>query len=165
MSNFGVITRIQLQSDSRENILVDVNLGPHTEREGIPFRTPGSNVWFIPSVGEGVEVSEYAHEQYIAHSPVSPESKLPTDAEEGDIVINKDNGTTIVVSDDGDITIDAAGDINLNAENLFYDGDRLATENHTHDYDDSTIEDTSDGSGTESTTTKTTGSPDEGSLT
>lgn len=165
MSELGAITRIQLRPDSRDDILVDVNVGPHTEYEEIPFRTPADDVWFVPSVGEGVEVSEYGRGQYIAHSPVSPESELPAEAEEGDIVISKDSGTTIIIADDGSITINASGDIDLNADNLFYDGDRLATENHTHDYDDSTINDTDDGSGTESTTTKTTDSPDGSGLT
>lgn len=165
MSESGAITRIQLHPDGGDEILVDVNVGPHTEYESIPFRSPGNDVWFIPSVGEGVEVSEYGRGQFIAHSPVSTDTELPSNAEEGDIVINKDSGTTVIVSENGDITINAGGDINLNGNNLFYGGERLATENHTHDYDDSTINDTDDGTGTESTTTKTTGEVNSGDLT
>lgn len=132
MNKVGVITRVQLRPTSRNDVLVDVNVGPNTEHENIPFRTPGNGVWFVPSVGEGVELSEYGRGRWIAHSPIGDNPGLPASAEEGDIVINKGSGTTIIVSDDGGVTIEAAGDINLDADNLFFDGSRLATENHTH---------------------------------
>lgn len=79
--------------------------------------------------------------------------------ENTEIRLSKDSGTyKLDVSSGADINIHADGDVNLSAGGSFYiDGQDFWT--HTHDYGDSTIADTGDGSGTESTETKTSQPP------
>lgn len=71
-----------------------------------------------------------------------------------ELSIRVDSGTRI------DLTKNQQGDYDLDiaaSGNVFIDG--IDFDEHTHSYGDSTISDTSDGSGSESTTTKTTDPP------
>lgn len=97
-------------------------------------------------------------------------SLLPNDVNGSERVMKFDDGTEISVTEDGtgghDVTISASGNVSLDATGDVTIGDSansvaLAVQNHTHDYDDSTINDTGDGSGSESSTTKTTTQPKE----
>lgn len=136
MSELGTITRVQ--TNERGNpILVDVNLSYTREKEEIIYRSPARGVWFVPQVGDTVEVTKIGAGQYVAHSPIqSPPFPLPDDASAGDVIVKTDANTTLRVDNDGAITIETGGDINFSASNIYIDGKRLATEDHVHDYDD-----------------------------
>lgn len=73
---------------------------------------------------------------------------------DGDVDVGADGDITIQVN--GDAQIDADGQLMLGTEG---GATPVARADHTHEYDDSTIQDTDDGSGTESTSTKSTTKP------
>jgi hypothetical protein len=79
--------------------------------------------------------------------------------DKSEIRLSKTNGTyQLDISAGADINLSAEGDVNISATgNVFIDG--IDFDQHTHDYEDSTIEDTSDGSGSETTSTKTSDVP------
>lgn len=142
MSEIGKITRVQLNSDDA-NILVDVSFSPTREQENIPFRSPLSGVWFVPEVGDVVEVTKLKADQYIAHSPIqSPAFSLPQNVNQGDIVIKLNENTVLKFNrqSDGtyDIHLECDGDMRIDAANIFVGEDgnteRVATESHAHDY-------------------------------
>ncbi len=86
------------------------------------------------------------------------------DAGDYDMTVSASGKTTIKAT--GDVEITSEGNALLNATGDVTIGDaanavKLAVQNHTHDYDDSTINDTEDGSGSSSTSTKTTSPPKE----
>lgn len=133
MSEVGKITRVQVNSDT-STVLVDVSFSPGREDEDIPFRSPMAGMWLIPEVGDTVEVSRISKSQSIAHSPMqTPGFGLPDGAGEGDLVIklNANSYLQFMKNGDGsyDLEIDADGDIFLGS-----DGERVATESHTHGY-------------------------------
>jgi hypothetical protein len=69
----------------------------------------------------------------------------------------RDGGYVLNLNLGGDITINSGGDINLNPDgDVLVNGKEVSVEDHTHDYEDTTVSDTDDGTGTSSTTTKTT---------
>lgn len=94
---------------------------------------------------------------------------LPDSLSDSERSMKFDDGTEISVrGSDGNynVSITGSGDVTINATGNVTIGDaanavKLAVQNHTHDYDDSTIADTGDGTGTSSTTTKTTTKPKE----
>lgn len=97
------------------------------------------------------------------------ETALGAEMSDNERVIYADDSTEIRLTKSGgsyklDITaganlnINASGDVNISATgNVFIDGIDFAT--HTHDFADTTIADTSDGSGTATDTTDTTEPP------
>lgn len=76
-----------------------------------------------------------------------------------EIRLSKSNGSyQLDISTGADLNINAAGDVNITAGgNVLIDG--IDFDAHTHDYADTTISDTSDGTGTATDTTETTQPP------
>lgn len=131
MTEVGRITRVQLNQDDTD-IQVDVSFSPGREKENIKFRSPQSGVWFIPSVGDVVEVTEFGGDEYIAHSPMqTPGFGLPDGVRQGDIIIKLSEQTELTFRANADGTHDV--DLNFDGD-LLVNGERLATESHTHGY-------------------------------
>lgn len=147
-----------------------------------PFRASGAytNVEFLPansgfmaSPEQGMTVNMDVGRdgrRYIVGLR-SHQNAYPDSLKEGEIVLQIDDGTKIQITRNDDsnhqvaieasdgVDIAASGDVNLEAGgDILIDGINFTQ--HTHDYDDSTISDTGDGSGSESTTQKTTGPPE-----
>lgn len=132
MSELGTVTRVQLNPDQRE-VSVDVNLSYDKERENIPFRTPAPGVWFVPRINDTVEVTETGAGRYIAHSPIQAAPfPFPDNVSQGDIIMKSGPDTTIRMDRAGDVTIEGDGDINLNGDNVYVNGEHVSTESHTH---------------------------------
>lgn len=147
MSVVGKVTRVQI-GEGKSSLRVDVNVSPTVEYENLIFRSPATGMWFIPEVGDVVEVTTVGDNRKIAHSPMqSPGFRIPDDAQEGDIIIMPASDVTIRANKNGNIKIETSGDIDMDAENLYFDGDRLATENHihTHNGDETSPASTDDG--------------------
>lgn len=120
----------------------------------VPVMKPHSGFIQVPKQGETVAMHKLNDGTRFIGSVVSRESARPNDMSEGELQIQLDEETRLAFSErsDGnyDVEIGSSGDVTING---------VSFADHTHDYDDSTISDTGDGSGTESTATKETTTP------
>lgn len=124
------------------------------ESENVPILTSFSGELVVPKLGQKVVVGEIESGiEYI-------EGVLTTDGEdlpqlsEGEITFRFDGDTEITASkNDGvyNIDISAGGSVTING---------IPFSDHTHAFEDSTIEDTDTGGSSESTTTKQTEKPE-----
>lgn len=154
-----------------------------------PFRNSGiyrrieylpSNIGLteVPQQGNTVNMLEdTAGTRYIA-SLRSAGNFNPDSLKEGEVALQIDKQTkvliervgdgehnvtleasgTVNIKSSGDLSVESSGDVNLQADgDIYIEGIKFSDHSHTHD--DSTISDTSDGSGSETTTEKTTGPP------
>lgn len=161
MTQVGKITRVQVNPNGGNEILVDARISPNIEHENIRYRSPSRSVWVVPEVGDIVEVTNINGSQLVAHSARHrSDQSLPADLSEGDIAIKIADGIRFrfAKQDDGtyNVDLDCDGDLQFVADNIFVgeDGTRkaVATEDHTHtfDYDgggdnSSTLSGTTDG--------------------
>lgn len=170
-SYLGRVSSVFVDEEVRE-IKVSVSIGPFKEEREIPFQTPVKGMWTVPEEGDIVEVYRVEREPYARYPHTSPEFTIPADLGEGDFCFklneatelrfsHQDDGTVNVdVTVDGDLTVSTVdGDVNVDSVkgNVFING--IDFDEHVHDYDDKTISDTEDGSGTSSDTTRTTTGP------
>jgi hypothetical protein len=124
-----------------------------------PILSDFSGVLAVPQVGQRVVVSkDETGFEYVSGVLSGPDDPAPA-LGEGEFVLQFDPKTRITTTkrDDGgyDLSIEASGDVNVSADGnvlVGENGEPVAKQNHTHDYDDD------DGS---STTTKTTSTPNE----
>jgi hypothetical protein len=132
----------------------------------------------VPSQGDRVAMKKLKDgSRFISHV-LSRERFTPDSMNEGELAIKLDEKTVLSFDKqaDGthDVTIGSSGDMALksggkltmkSAGNLEMTSEKsvlingINFEEHTHDYDDTTISDTGNGSGTASDTTETTTSP------
>lgn len=152
------ICRVEAVHSTDQGILVDAQ---HLSRPAIVYRnTPilanFSGLIAVPTVGQKVVVSKDSTDfAYVEGVLTGPNNPAP-DLVENEFALQFDPSTKISAEKDGsggyDLTIEASGDVYL-GEN----GEPVARQDHTHEYDDTG--DTSDG--TAGTTTKNTDPPNE----
>jgi phage baseplate assembly protein gpV len=149
----------------------------NNEYQNVPVLKTHSGFVQVPEQGMTVAMDKLRDgTRFITHV-ISKENDTPSNVQEGDIILQLDSDTVIEVSKAGgnyDVTIGASGKLDLTAtgtlslkagKKLTIDSDTaveiqgIPFADHTHPHDDSTINDTSDGSGSKSTTSKDTGKP------
>lgn len=148
----GAVSAVRVHEDEKR-VHVDVILTPQRSVTAM-FQTPYKGVWIVPEEGDAVEVTE-VDGQHLAQPVQNPaDYAMPSGMQQGDIAFKVDAGTYVLMqkqgSGDYNIEIEASGDVII---------DGIDFDTHTHNFEDSTINDTSDGTGTESTETKTTTGP------
>jgi len=166
MSTLATITSVEVTDN--DEIFVTISETPRRESRELRYRNPGAGVWVVPSEGDVVEVTELADGSKVAHAPRNiPGFGAPNGLSEGDIAIRLNEDTLLYFNgqSDGtyDVTMKCDGDLTLEGAEVFVtEGgttEKIATESHVHEHDDSTINDTGDGSGSKSTSTKQTTAP------
>jgi hypothetical protein len=141
MTQVGKITKVIINEDDNE-VRVNVSLSPTQHPDKIPYRMPSKDVWFVPEVGDVVEVADVGKYGKVAFAPKSPPtSGLPENLSEGDVAFRLNDETVLHFSESNgqyDISIKCDGDLQLDAANILIgeDGARVpvAPANHTHDY-------------------------------
>lgn len=157
----GTIQKVYVH---KGHVLVDVI----ADRTQSPYRKkkvvmPMSGYFRVPQPGWKVTLDKPENGgDWIVTHVLSTDEGLPDEAEPRDVVIQFDENSTLKVQkqDNGtyNLSLDMTGEVTINAQgDVKVDG--IDFDAHVHEHDDSTINDTSDGSGTESTTTKSTGPP------
>jgi len=141
-----------------------------TEYKNIPVMKPFSGQTRMPKPGQKVVMGKFDDGARVVLGFLTREDSYPGEMKPGEITIQLDDSTKVEMVEtstgDYDLKLSASGDVSVSADkNVSITGasnvkiDGIDFDQHTHDYDDSTIEDTGDGSGSESTTTKTTDPP------
>lgn len=127
----------------------------NNEYKDVPVLKPHSGFIQIPEQGERVAIHKLDDDTKFITGVLSRDSGFPDDVTEGDLAIQLDSETRVKFekksSGDYELHINASG-------NVFIDG--IDFDKHVHDFEDSTINDTGDGSGTESVTVKETKKPE-----
>lgn len=138
----------------------EVFLTVQPPRPGVSYRDipmlqlfPGAMI--VPEEDAVVAVHKMPDGKRVATLAISvPEELTMPDLEPGDMVFKFSDGTQIQVAKDGsgtyNVNIDADGSVFING---------IDFEQHTHDYEDATINDTSEGTGSPSDSTRTTEPP------
>lgn len=140
MAKLGQIQDVTVDKDENE-VRVDVVVSPSEFRENIRYETPGVGVWIVPNSGDIVEVKDLGPNRAVAFSPKNnPVYDMPAGLSEGDVAIKLNENTTLHFNESGgsyDITLECDGDLNIDAANIFIgeNGSKVATADHTHDYD------------------------------
>lgn len=142
--------------------------GIYSEVEYLPAN---SDLFSVPEQGMYVNLEKDNDNEPFITSIRSNQQEYPDSLKEGELVVQLDSNTKLLVEKKSDsnhkitieasdsVDIEANGDINLKAGgNIYINGTNFSQ--HSHPYQDSTISDTGDGSGSESSTKKTTGSPE-----
>lgn len=155
---------------SNGRVVVDVSFDrPGATKSNVPFFQPFAGGFITPREQDQVQVYQLNDDSYVAMFPLSGTETVPADMGEGELAFLFDSSTKIRVKRAGDGTFDvsvsASGDTNIHAEgnvnvtggNVFIDG--IDFDQHTHTYSDDTISDTGDGSGSLSSSSKTTDPP------
>ena len=149
MTDLGIITSV-VPKPAEKMVYVNVVTGPNREPREVPFVSPKVGWWVVPKAGQAVEVVK-VDGQWAARFPQSrPTFSMPSDLSEGDLSIkfnedtevrvrkNGDDTYSIEVSADGDISVDATGDVTVNGESITLGNEggaeSLAVQSHTHPY-------------------------------
>jgi hypothetical protein len=136
----GKVTGVDIESTGEQHVRVDVSMGPGNNLNGIVFSQPIRSAWFVPEVGDIVEVYELHTGQRAARLPQTATNyAIPDGLSEGDVAFKVNANTRVHIKQSGDIEIEAGGDLHARADGDIYIGDesnskRVATEDHTHDY-------------------------------
>lgn len=160
------VCRIEAVHVSDHGVLVDAQ---HLTRPSVAYRnTPlladFSGIMAVPQVGQKVVVAKDSTGfEYVEGVLTGPDDPAPS-LKENEFVLQFDPSTKVTATkrDDGgyDLSIEASGDVSVDAGGnilLGQNGEKVAKQSHSHDYDD-----TGDtGDGTAGTTTKTTTTPNE----
>lgn len=128
---------------------------PGVEYRNIPLLRLFPGAMVTPSEGDIVAVHKLPDGSKVATMASSlPEGVTMPNLGEGEMCFRFSDGTQIKISKDGsgtyNVNIDADGSVFING---------IDFDQHTHDYQDGTINDTSDGTGTQTDTARTTGPP------
>jgi hypothetical protein len=140
MISRGVITSVFVEE---ETLRVTVAQTPGGEERRIRYLTPHPSMWYIPSVGDVVTVTELADGTRVAHSPLNDTgSGIPDGLSQGDIAIKLNDNTEFILKNNGsgyDVTLSCDGELNFLANDIYVgdknNAERVATESHTHDVD------------------------------
>lgn len=126
-----------------------------------PVSRMNRSMFMIPEVGQNVQILKIDDQHFVVGVLATNTPDATPDLDEGEVCIQLDADTMVRFIKNGDnydVDIDASGEVRINATgDVKIDG--IDFDQHTHDYGDSTITDTGDGTGSESTTTKTTNPP------
>lgn len=150
----------------------------NSEATAIPILTSFSGHMVVPKVGQKVVVSSLEDGSEYIEGVLSTEGSDLPELSDGEVTFQFDESTELTFSTDGkggyNVDVSASGSVNVAAtETVTIEGsttvdisgsepvtiDGIAFKEHTHEFEDSTISDTGDGSGSESTSTKTTDLP------
>jgi hypothetical protein len=167
----GRITSV-MQAPEEKRIYVSVKVTPEEYYEEIQFTTNQTGLWMMPAEGDIVEVYEVGMDSYVARTPHNPLPYTMPQMEEGDFALKLNEDTELFfsrqaddtfnlsVKADGNISVSTtSGNVSVDAPSGTITANGVDVENHTHSYTDSTISDTSDGTGSTSTSTKNTDPP------
>jgi len=125
-----------------------------SEYTALPVLKTHSGFITVPKEGQQVMVERLDGGTRFISDVISKEDKSPSKVSEGDLSIQLDDSTQLHFEQQSN------GDYNVQIEasgNIIIDG--IDFDKHVHKTEDSTINDTETGSGSESTTTKTTSPP------
>ena len=137
---------------------------PSVEYRNTPLLAGFSGVIAVPQVGQRVVISKDSNGvEYVEGVLTGTDDPAPS-VKEGEFVLQFDPSTRVRVleRDDGgfDVSIQSSGDVDVKASGdirIGENGEKVAKQNHTHEY-----EDTGDsGTGGSSPTTKTSSTPNE----
>lgn len=127
-----------------------------SEYKDVPVLKSHSGFVEVPSEKDTVLIEKLADGTRFIAGIIKRETENPDEMKEGEMAFQLDADTILSFkkrkNGDHDVHIGSSGDVIING---------VPFKNHTHKHDDSTISDTGDGSGTESTATKETGKPTE----
>lgn len=156
----GFVTSVQYEQGVP---VCDVQLARvNTQDQHVPVSRMHHSMYLVPEEGQKVQMLKLGAQRFITGVMAKNDDAGTPSLDGGEVAFQFDSGTKLSFTKDGsgnyDVTIEASGDVNIDASgNVYIDG--IDFDQHTHDFEDSTINDTSDGSGTESTETKTTNVP------
>lgn len=148
----GIVTTVKYESGV---VYCDVRTtGTTSEKPGVPVLKPHSGFIQVPSQGDVVTIETLADGTPFITGMAAAESETPDQMKEGELAIQLDNGSRVAFKQNSegnyDVHLESSGDVIING---------VAFSEHTHAHDDSTISDTEDGSGSESTSEKQTTQP------
>lgn len=138
----------------------------------VPVLKPIAGAVRMPKQGQKVAMASLDDDTRFILGVIArnADGERPDDAAPGDMTFQLDGDTKLEIADDGNgnynVTLSGSGNLTVSAPNgtVTIDAsevtiDGIDFDQHTHDFEDETIEDTGDGSGSSSTTTKQTGPP------
>lgn len=163
----GIISTVDYRNGG---VLCDVEaIRVNTTYRAVPVLRSFSGEFAMPQVNQKVVLGEMADGTRIITGFLTAGESQPTDMQPNEYTVRLDDSTAIEATQNGDGTYDlavsASGTLDVDGDTVQIDGtsdvviDGIDFDQHTHDYDDSTVNDTSDGTGSESSTTKTTNAP------
>lgn len=134
----------------------------NNEPRDIPVSRMHHGVFMVPEEGQRVQIFKEEDQRFIIGVLNRNSDGDNPSVSDGEMAFQLDADTYVKFEKDGsgsyNVSIKASGDVNIDASgNVYIDG--IDFDQHVHDYDDSTINDTSGGTGSESSTTKTTDPP------
>jgi len=152
----GIVRDVEVRE---EDIYVDVAVSPSRTYGGIKFLTPAGGLYIVPEINDTVVVQTLSDGGHVAHAPLGDTYRNPShDLSPGDIELHIDSNTVLRFQKSGDtydITLECDGNMNFRADNIFVgdegDSKKVATEDHTHDFD---YKGDGDNASTQSGTTK-----------
>lgn len=162
MMEHGIVTSVRYQ-DGVPVCAVRLKHRVDVEDKYVPVMRMHGSQFLVPEQDQLVQLLTLGDQRFIIGVLDRGEDDFsPPDLSEGETAFRFDDGTTLSFTKDGsggfNVSIEASGDVNITANgDVLIEG--IAFSNHTHDYSDSTINDTGDGSGSESSETKTTDPP------
>lgn len=124
------------------------------EDPNVPVMRMHHGMFMVPQENQKVQMLKLGEQRFVVGVLAKGEDYSNPDLSEGDLAFMLDDQTKLSFTqrDDG------AFDVNVKASGKVYI-EGIPFEDHVHELEDATIEDTGDGSGTKSTTTKQTTTP------
>lgn len=132
-----------------------------TEVPNVPVMRSHHGLFFVPEQEQKVQTVKMGDQRFIVGVLDRGANYDDPQLDEGEFSIKLGNNTEITISDNGNglaIDISAADSVAIDADTVTINGTPF--DEHTHQYDDTTIEDTGDGSGTSSSSTSSTSAPE-----
>lgn len=149
----GTVTNVEYK-DGVPVCSVQLQGRVNNEDERVPVMRQHHGMFLVPNVGQQVQMLKLDDQRFIVGVLETGDGDWSPDLSEGELAFMFDDGTRIEFSKtdsgDFDVHVEASGKVYIQG---------IPFEDHVHDYGDSTIADTGDGSGTESTETKQTAPP------
>lgn len=142
----------------------------NSEATALPILTSFSGHMVVPQKGQKVVVDELEDGTEFIEGVLSTDGDSLPELSDGEVTLHFGDSTKLTFSKDGsggfNVDVSASGSVNIEgAKDVSVAGgnpvtiDGIEFENHTHEFEDSTINDTGDGSGSESISTKQTNIP------
>lgn len=128
-ARYGRVSSV-LFNEGKNDIFVNVVIGPNREPRYMKFSSPAPGIWYVPSEGDMVEVHNINGTK-TARFPANPpkEYGVPDNVGEGDVCFRLNENTQLHFSNQDDGTVDVElttdGRLTIHAEDGFdiLDGD------------------------------------------
>jgi len=155
----GLITSVNYKQGA---VLCNVQaIRVSTEYRDVPVMKPFSGTIQMPKLGQKVLMETLDDGTRFIIGYLAREEDRPSEMDQGEMTIQVGPSTKISLTKDDDtwdVDLSASGTISVDADgDVKIDG--IDFDQHVHDHEESVINDTDDGSGTKSTTTKQTSPP------